>query len=101
MLVIAGTIRIDPAKVETMSAAAREMMAETHKEEGCEAYVFSRDLEEPGLFHIFERWASDEALKAHFAAPHMAKFQAAMADFDVKGADILRYEISSSGPVRP
>jgi quinol monooxygenase YgiN len=100
MLVIAGTIRIDPAKQALAEAAAREMMQATRREAGCRAYVFSTDLSEPGLIHLFEEWESKDALEAHFGAPHMAAFQRAVAGFGVKEMKVQRYEVASVGPVR-
>jgi quinol monooxygenase YgiN len=99
MLVIAGTISIDPEKRESAIAAAIEMMEETLKEKGCISYTFSADLSEPGDFRIFEEWESQEALDAHFKAPHMARFQAQMGGFGVKGMQVQRYEIASVGPL--
>ena len=100
MIVIAGTIQLDPAKVEEASAAAIEMMKETHKEEGCIAYCFSQDLVEPGLIHIFEKWEDQAALDFHFNAPHMAAFQGKMGGFGIKSMDVEKYEIASVGPIR-
>jgi len=100
MIVIAGRIAMDPEKVEKAIPAAVEMMQETHKEAGCRAYVFSRDLREPGVFRIFEEWESQAALDAHFEAPHMARFQAAMGAFGIKEMKVERYEVSSKGPLR-
>ena len=100
MLVIAGHIRIDPAKRPLAEDAAREMMQATRREAGCLAYVFSADLGDPGLFHLFEEWESQAALEAHFASPHMAAFQAAVGGLGVKRVAIQRYEVSSVGPVR-
>ena len=62
VIVIAGTIEIDPSKKDEAAAAALEIMRETHKEEGNLAYAFSQDLEDDGLIHIFEKWESQEAL---------------------------------------
>lgn len=100
MLIIAGTFQIDPAKREDTFAAAREMMAETLKEKGCHAYSFTSDLSDPSRMHLFERWESDDALRAHFTTPHMARFQAALAKLAPKILEIQKYEISSFGPVR-
>jgi quinol monooxygenase YgiN len=72
MLVIAGTISIDPEKREAAIGAAVEMMEETRKE---------------------------EALDAHFKAPHMARFQGAMGGFGVRGMKVQRYEIASVAPM--
>ena len=101
MLVIAGHIRLDPAKREAALAAAREMMRDTRRESGCLSYTFSADVEDEAVFHVFEAWESPEALGAHFRAPHMARFQAAAAGFGVKEMKLERYEIASVGPVRP
>lgn len=100
MLIIAGTFRIDPAKRDAAVLAASEMMAETNREKGCHAYAFSADLADPTLVHLFELWESEAALHAHFAAPHMARFQAAIAGIQPRDFDVKRYEIASVGPVR-
>ena len=93
MLVVAGYVKLDPAKVETATEAARAVMAATRQEEGCISYTFSADLDEPGHFHIFEEWESQAALDAHFKAPHMAEFQKAMGGFGVSEIRVQRYEV--------
>lgn len=100
MLVIAGVVRIDPEKRDEAIAAAVAMMRETRRETGCRSYTFSADLEDPGCFHIFEEWETPEALEAHFAAPHMATFQGAVAKLGVREMTVQRYEIASVGPLR-
>ena len=99
MLVIAGTITIDPANFDKLKAAAAQMMAETHKEPGNLAYVFSAGLEDPATIHIFAHWESQAALDLHFKAPHMAAFQAAIGGLGVKDMKIQKFEISSVGPL--
>ena len=101
MLVIAGTISLDPAHRDAAIEAAKEMMAATLEEPGCLAYAFSADLSDPGEFRIFEEWQDEAALDAHFAAPHMAAFQAKMGGFGIRGMNVQRYEVSSVGPIRP
>src|SRR5262245_14929120 len=94
MIVIAGHVVIDPKQREAAAAAAREMQGETRKEAGCISYTFSADLEAPGRFAIFEEWESDEALRAHFASPHMARFQKAVGGLGVREMKVQRYEVS-------
>lgn len=101
MLVIAGRVRIDPARRDEGIAAAVEMMRATRAEPGCLSYTFSADLEDPGAFRIFEEWESQEALEAHFRSPHMAAFQAAVGGLGVREMHVQRYEVSSVGPLRP
>ena len=100
MLVVAGRIELDPKKREQAIAAAVEMMTATRREPGCKSYVFSAELEDPGAFRIFEEWESEEALRTHFATPHMARFQQAMGGLGIKKVDVQRYDVSKIGPVR-
>ncbi len=96
MIVIAGHIRIDPSKRSEAIAAAHAVMEATRQESGCSAYVFSADLADEGVFHVFEHWDSQEALDAHFKAPHMAAFQKAMGGFGVAEMKLLRYDASGA-----
>jgi quinol monooxygenase YgiN len=100
MLVIAGTIRLDPGRRETADAAALEMMEETRKEPGNISYTFSSDLRDPGTVYLFEEWESQEALDAHFRAPHMAKFQGVLGGLGIREMSVQKYQVTSVGPVR-
>ena len=99
-ILIAGTIDIDPANIDAAIADAVVMMKATHEEEGNLAYVFSADPITPGRIQLFEKWESADALAAHSASAHMKEFQPKMGGWGVKGADILKYEIASEGPLR-
>lgn len=99
-IIIAGTINLDPDKVDTAMEAAVAMMKATHEEPGNIEYVFSVDPLTPGTIRIFEKWESDGDLALHFEAPHMAEFQAKVPDLGIIGMDILKYEIASEGPIR-
>ena len=99
MIVIAGHIRIDAAKRDAASAAASEMMQQTHSEEGNISYTFSSDLSDPGLFYIFEEWQDQDALDFHFKSPHMAKFQVALGGLGIQEMKVQKYQVSSVGPI--
>jgi quinol monooxygenase YgiN len=101
MLVIAGRFRLDPGKRAQAIAAARELMRETRREPGCISYTFMNDLEDEAVFHIFEEWESPEALAAHFATPHMARFQQVVPSLGPSEMRVQRYEVARVGPVRP
>lgn len=100
MIIIAGTINIDPTKAEAAIADAVVMMKATHAEAGNVAYVFSLDPLVPGQIQLFEKWETEEALAAHSASGHMAEFRPKMAAWGVTGADVKKYEIASEGPLR-
>jgi quinol monooxygenase YgiN len=95
MLVVAGTIALDPAKRDAATVAFDAMREATLKEPGCLAYQAYFDRSDPGVLFLFERWESDAALKAHFAAPHMAEFGKAMGSFGIRSTDIIRYDVSA------
>ena len=100
MLVISARVRLDPAKRAVAIEASKKMAEESNKEPGCNEYVFTADFDDPGLFRIFEEWQSEEALAAHFEAPHMAEFQAAMTGFGISEMTAHKYTVSDKGPLR-
>lgn len=99
MIVVAGAVRVRPETREAAVRAALEMAAATRRESGCRAYRFSVDLADPDLFYIHEEWDSDDALRSHFATPHMAVFQQALPGFLASAPAITRFEVSSAGPL--
>jgi len=99
MLIVAGTITIDPADADALRVAAAEMMAATHEEPGCHEYVFSISVADPGNVQVFEVWESADDLEAHFAMPHMATFRESLSAVTVTGRNLHRYEVASSEPM--
>ncbi len=95
MLIVAGKITLDPAKVDTAKEAMKKVIAATEKEAGNMGYTFSQDIENPAVFHIFEKWESEEALASHLEEPHMAEFTGAMGDFGVTDATVRKYDVSA------
>ena len=99
MIIIAGTMTLDPAKVDNFMEVAKKMMVETHKEPGNLAYVFSCDPLDAAVVHVFEKWASEEALAEHMASAHMAEFQGGLGDVGMTGAEIKKYTECVEGDV--
>ena len=91
-IIVTGFLQVDPAKHDVAVAAAVEVMKATRAEDGNEGYTFSADLEQAGLFHIAEQWASDEALDAHMATPHMATFMATIGTLGLAGGGVTRWD---------
>ena len=96
MIIVSGEIELDAAKADRVMDAAKAMMAETRKEDGCISYCFYQSLENPGTFRVFEEWESLDHLKAHFEAPHMADWRAALGEIGIERRDIKRYEVASA-----
>ncbi len=78
MILIAGTLSLDPAQANVFWPAAVTMMAASRAEEGCGSYTFSKDAEDPSVVHLFEKWSTQEALTEHGASDHMNAFAAAV-----------------------
>ncbi len=91
MLIIEGWLHFAPGESDKIAEAARIMVEATHQEEGCLHYSFARDMANPDILRIAERWTDDAALDAHLTSPHMAAFGAGLAQVERIGADIRLY----------
>lgn len=90
-ILVTGTLDIDPANRDAAIEAIGTLMTATRAEEGCEQYVFSADLDDPGRFHISERWASQAAMDAHMGSAHMADFMGAAGGLGIKGSSLTKW----------
>jgi len=101
MLIVIGEVKVESAdEVAKARDAIATMMAASNAEEGCILYAFSQDLADPTLIRITEKWKDQEALTAHFNAPHMAAFMGAMASAKIVSMDTKLYDASGERPVR-
>lgn len=98
-VLIAGTVRLPPQNVERFRPHMRRMLAASRAEEGCVAYSYAIDLEDPGLIRIFEAWRDQAALDAHFNTPHMAEWRAAWPEFGVSDRRLTAYEVAAERPL--
>ncbi len=94
MIVIRGTLDIDPADEPAFLAAVGPLVTGTHAEAGCGHYEFSKSLTVPGRFHITEEWADEASLAAHMRADHFKAFGQVMRSLRITGRDLHRYVIA-------
>lgn len=99
MLIVLAKAKLGGGVSDAARAAIADMVAASNAEEGCIAYAFTEDLLEPGVIHIVEKWTDEAALLAHFAMPHMATFQAALANLDFQVIEALKYHADDGAPV--
>jgi quinol monooxygenase YgiN len=92
MIIVLGFIKVAPGEADRLSSAMATIMAETEKEDGCVRYVFSRTVGDPDQIVISELWRDQAALDAHFAMPHMAAFNAALADAKLLDVTVKQYD---------
>ncbi|HMN84542.1 MAG TPA: putative quinol monooxygenase [Bauldia sp.] len=95
MILVTGHFQIAPEKIESLRPAARRMMEETAKEDGCILYAFAEDLARPGVVRIVERWRDWPSLEAHGKAPHMADWRAVLKEIGVLDRSVIAHEAAS------
>ena len=80
MLIVTGVFELDAAQLDRLREAAIVMAKATRAEVGCQAYAFWQDIESNTRFRVYEEWDDRAALEAHFKAPHMQVWRAALAE---------------------
>ena len=93
-LIVAGTVRAPPERIDAFRPQMIEMMTATRAEDGCIQYAYSEDVAEPGLIHVFEVWRDEAALAAHFQTEHMARWRAAWPQFGVSERRLSAYDVT-------
>ena len=99
MILIAGSIELDPAGRNAALAAAIPLLDPTRAQPGCLAYVWSADPLEAGRLHVFEAWADESALAAHFEGPWYKGMLAVLGGHGLRGAHVAKYRSDLSEPV--
>ena len=99
MILVAGTVDVNPDKRDAALVAALPHMEATRAQKGCLYYVWSADALTAGRIYVYESWESQEALEAHFAGPHYRAMRDTMAAHELRGADVSKYRIALAEPV--
>ncbi len=92
MIVIEGTVRMPPENLEAARPVMEQMIRASRAEDGCIDYAYAVDVLDPGLVRVTERWASREALAAHFKAAHMATWRAFFPELGITDRSLRLYE---------
>lgn len=92
MLVVMGTFRVAPDRIEALLPLARKVAEATRAEQGCIQYGYAQDIDDPALFHVAERWTDRAALMAHAKSAHMAEWVQARAGLGFHDRVIRLYE---------
>ena len=100
MIIIAGYIDIDPAQFDACLAASVPLQKATRDDEpGCLAYCFAPDPVVEGRIQVYELWADQESLAAHFVHPNYLNMRTMFGTFGLRGADNKKYRVDHSEPV--
>ena len=93
MIVVNAIIDSTKKDIDALKQSIATMETASRAESGCEDYTFSVELNDPTRLRITERWRDTQTLKAHFATPHMAAFNAAMSAHPPKSLVVKCYEV--------
>ncbi len=96
MLLIVGTVRLPPERLDEARAAMRAMILASRAEDGCLGYGYAEDVLEPGLIHVKEFWRDRAALDRHFASAHIAAWRAAWPRLGIGDRDLVLYEVGEA-----
>ena len=91
MVIVMGTIRFVDGEFDRLMPEMIEQVAITRSEDGCELYAFARDILDPEMLHIAERWRDQTALETHFTAPNTIAFSAALATAQIESINVNAY----------
>jgi len=58
---------------ERVAEVLREITGPSRAEPGCEQYEVHRDPSDARIFFLYERWADEDALRAHEESPHVQR----------------------------
>ncbi len=92
MIIVEGSARIPDGAWADAISAMEAMITASREEDGCIDYAYSRDLLDPNLLRIIERWKDKDALVRHFSEPHMAVFRQALGQVGPQDLEVRMYD---------
>jgi quinol monooxygenase YgiN len=99
MILILGTVKLAPDKLDGARAAMERMVDASRAEEGCIAYSYAQDVLDSETIHVIEKWRDRDAVAFHFATPHMAEWRGVMGSLGLNGRDLKVFETDEGAPV--
>ena len=98
MLLIIGTIRLPPEKLEEAKPAMARMVSASRTEPGCLEYSYAQDVLDAGLIRVTEVWIDRTALDAHFRSAHLADWRASWPALGIGERNLVLYEAGDPKP---
>lgn len=99
MIIVTGTVRVDPARREAAGDIMERMIIASRAEDGCIEYAYSIDVLDPGLIRVHEVWRDHDALQAHFRTPHLQEWREAWPSFGITDRKLQLVEVASVSPL--
>ena len=99
MIMVLGTVKLAPEKLDGARPAMEKMVAASRAEPGCIAYSYAQDVLDPETIHVVEKWRDRQALTDHFATGHMAEWRGVMGSLGLSGRDLRVFESDDGAPI--
>jgi quinol monooxygenase YgiN len=96
MIIVAGSVRVEPAKREAARAIMEKVITASRGEDGCIDYAYAVDVLDPGVVRVWEVWRDRETLQRHFQTPHLAEWRAAWPTFGITDRKLAIYDVSAT-----
>ena len=98
-VVIAGWLRFEGTDCAAVIRAGAAHIAASLQEDGCIAYRWATDPLDADLVHVFEEWASEQALGRHMRDPSYIAMRDHLGTHTLTGFDINLYAAGEVMPV--
>lgn len=98
MVIVAGSILVDPRQIDRFVQAVVPLTQKTNQEVGCLHYTLAVDDAAKGEIVVLERWSDEPALRAHLATEHVRVFLEQVGDI-VRSMDAKLYDVSNERDV--
>ena len=99
MIIIMGTVKLAPDRLDAAKPAMQRMVDASRAEAGCIAYAYAQDVLDPETIHVAEQWRDRAALTEHFATPHMAEWRGVMGSLGLTGRDLRVFEADEGSAI--
>lgn len=74
MIKVVAKAKLKPCvSVEDYLIQAKELVAETRKEEGCITYALHQDINDSSIVTMLEEWVDEESLNQHNQTDHVKR----------------------------
>jgi quinol monooxygenase YgiN len=97
MIIVTGSVKVQPASLARARELALEHVQRSRTEPGCLLHSVHHDVEDPLRLVFLEHWEDRAALDAHFGVPASGEFVTALASLATEPPSI---EIYDAEPVR-
>ena len=98
-IIIYALIEVEAEKRAGLLGLLQSYLPKVHAQEGCIRYDWAADSKVATQINVYEEWASEAALKAHFAGKNFTAIGKALGEYGVLGASARKFRIDAEAGV--